>query len=75
MLFFLREKARPRQYRLLMFANIFLCSLLLFNLWILLFLNLSKELVINYLIKKTNKIEDTNRETNLEILEDVNLLF
>jgi len=55
MLFFLEENARFRQYKLLISVNIFLRNLLLSNLLILLFLNLSKELVINCLIKNANK--------------------
>jgi len=73
MLFFSREKARSRQYRLSIFANIFLRNLLLFNLSILLFLNLSKELIINCLTKNANKIEDANKKIKLEILKDANL--
>jgi len=57
MLFFLEENARFRQYKLLISVNIFLRNLLLSNLLILLFLNLSKELVINCLIKNANKIK------------------
>ncbi len=57
MLFFLEENARFRQYKLLIFVNIFLRNLLLSNLLILLFFNLSKELVINCLIKNSNKIK------------------
>jgi len=57
MLFFLEENARFRQYKLLIFVNIFLRNLLLSNLLILLFFNLSKELVINCLIKNANKIK------------------
>jgi len=73
MLSLLREKARFRQYKLLIFANIFLRNLLLSNLLILLFLNLSKELVINYLIKNANKIENISKKTKLKILKDANL--
>ncbi len=57
MLFFLEENACFRQYKLLISVNIFLRNLLLSNLLILLFLNLSKELVINCLIKNANKIK------------------
>jgi hypothetical protein len=57
MLFFLEENARFRQYKLLISVNIFLRNLLLSNLLILLFLNLSKELVVNCLIKNANKIK------------------
>ncbi len=73
MLFFLREKARSRQYKLLTFANMFLRNLLLFNLLILLFLNLSKELIINCLIKNKSKIKDTNKKARLKILENASL--
>jgi len=51
----------------------FLRNLLLLNLSILLFLNLSKKLVINYLSKNASKIEVVNKKTNLEILNDANL--
>jgi len=40
---------------------------------ILLFLSLSKELIINYLVKNASKIEDTNKKTRLKILKDANL--
>jgi hypothetical protein len=73
MLSFLKEKACSRQYRLLTFVNIFLRNLLLFNLSILLFLSLSKELAINCLVKNVNKIENTNKKTRLEIFENANL--
>ncbi len=73
MLFFLREKTRSRQYRLLMFANIFLRNLSLSNLSILSFLSLSKELFIDCSIKNANKIENTNKKTRLKILENANL--
>jgi len=73
MLFFLREKARSRQHRLLMFANIFLRNLLLSNLSILLFLSLSKELVIDCSTKNANKIEKTNKKTRLKIVKKANL--
>jgi hypothetical protein len=73
MLSFLREKACSRQYRLSTFANIFLRDLLLFNLLVFLFLNLLKELIINYLSKNVSKIEDTNKETSLKVLGDANL--
>ncbi len=56
-----------------MFANIFLRDLLLFNSSILLFFNLSKELIINCLIKNANKIENISKETKLEILKDASL--
>jgi len=58
---------------LLIFANIFLRNLLLFNLSILLFLNLLKELAINYLTKKKNKIENANKKTSLKIFKDADL--
>jgi len=48
-------------------------NLLLFNLSILLFLNLSKELIIDYLNKNANKIEVVNKKTSLEMLKDVSL--
>jgi len=73
MLSFLKEKTRFRQYRLLIFANIFLRNLLLFDLLILLFLSLSKELIISCSIKNTNKIKNSNKKTRLEILKDANL--
>ncbi len=73
MLFFSREKARSRQYKLLTFANIFLRNLLLFDLLILLFLNLSKELIIDCLIKNESKIKDTNKKARLKILENASL--
>jgi hypothetical protein len=50
-------------------------NLLLFNLLILLFLSLSKELVINYLIKNANKIKDTSKKTRLKMLKDANLFY
>jgi len=56
-----------------MFVNIFLHNLLSFYLSILLFLSLSKKLVINYLDKNANKIEVENKETSFEILKDANL--
>jgi hypothetical protein len=68
-----REKACFRQYKLLIFADIFLRNLLLSNFLILLFLNLSKELVINYLIKNANKIENISKKTKFKILKDANL--
>jgi len=73
MLSFFKEKTRFRQYRLLIFANIFLRNLLLFDLLILLFLSLSKELIISCSIKNTNKIKNSNKKTRLEILKDANL--
>ncbi len=73
MLFFLKEKACFRQHKLSIFINIFLRNLLLFNLLILLFLSLLKELIINCLIKNANKIENTNKKTRLKIFEDANL--
>jgi len=51
----------------------FLRNLLSFNLLILLFFSLSKELVINYLDKNANKIEVVSKKTNLEIFKDANL--
>ncbi len=73
MLLFLREKTCFRQYILLIFVNIFLRDILLFNLLILLFLNLSKKLIINCLNKNANKIENTNKKTNFKILKDASL--
>ena len=73
MLFFSREKARSRQYKLLTFANIFLRNLLLFDLLILLFLNLSKKLIINCLVNNASKIEDANKKTRLKMLENASL--
>jgi len=73
MLSFLREKTRFRRYRLLTFANMSLRNLSLFNLSILLFFNLSKELIINCLIKNANKIEDASKKTRLKMLKDTNL--
>jgi hypothetical protein len=73
MLSFLREKTRFRRYRLLTFANMSLRNLSLFNLSILLFFNLSKELIINCLIKNANKIEDASKKTRLKMLKDANL--
>jgi len=58
---------------LLTFVNMSLRNLLLFNLSILLFLNLSKELIIDYLNKNANKIEVVNKKTSLEMLKDVSL--
>ena len=75
MLSFLREKACFRQYRLLIFANIFLRNLLLSNLLILLFLNLSKKLVINCLAKNANKIKDTSKKTKLEMFKDAIIFY
>jgi len=51
----------------------FLRNLASFNSSTLLFLNLSKELIINYLNKNANKIRDANKKTNFEILKDANL--
>ncbi len=61
----------------------FLRNLLLFDLSILLFLSLSKELAIDCSNKNVDKIENTNkktsleedanRETDFEILEDADL--
>jgi len=75
MLSFLSEKACFRQYRLLIFANIFLRNLLLSNLLILLFLSLSKKLVINCLAKNANKIKDTSKKTKLEMFEDASIFY
>jgi len=73
MLSFSRDKTCFRQYKLSTFVNVFLRNLLSFNLLILLFLSLSKELVINYLDKNANKIEVVNKKTSLEILKDASL--
>ncbi len=73
MLFFLREKVCFRQYRLLTFVNIFLRNLLLFNLLILLFFSLSKELIVNCLAKNANKIKNANKKTRLKMLKDASL--
>ncbi len=73
MLSFLKEKARFRRCKLLMFANMFLCDLLSSNLSILSFLNLSKELIIDYLVKNESKIENANKKTKLKILKDASL--
>ncbi len=73
MLFFLREKARFRRCRLLTFANVFLRDLLSFNSPILSFLSLSKELVINCLIKNANNVEDANKKTRLKMFKNVDL--
>ncbi len=51
----------------------FLRNLLLCNLLVLLFLSLSKKLIIDCLAKKRDKIENANKKTNLKILEDTNL--
>jgi len=51
----------------------FLRNLLLSNLLILSFLNLSKELIIDCLNKNANKIEVVNEKTSLVILKDANL--
>jgi len=51
----------------------FLRNLSLFNLSILLFFSLSKELVIYCLNKNASKIEVINRKTSFEILKDANL--
>ena len=48
-------------------------NLLLFNLSILFFFSLSKELTINYLTKNANKIENISKKIKLEILEDASL--
>jgi len=48
-------------------------NLLLFNSLILLFLSLSKELIIDCLNKNANKVEVVNKKTSLKILEDANL--
>ncbi len=63
----------------------FLRNLLLFDLSILLFLSLSKELAIDCSNKNVDKIENTNkktsleedanRETDFEILEDADLYW
>ncbi len=73
MLFFLKEKARFRRCNLLTFANTFLRDLLLSNLSILLFLNLSKELIINCSIKNASKIKDTNKKTKLKMFKNASL--
>jgi hypothetical protein len=51
----------------------FLRNLLLSNLLVLLFLNLSKKSIIDCLAKKRDKVENANKKTNLKILEDANL--
>jgi len=51
----------------------FLRNLLLFDLLILSFFSLSKELVIDRLDKNANKIEVVNKKTNFEIFKDANL--
>ncbi len=58
-----------------MFVNLSLRNLLLSNSLILLFLSLSKELIINCLVNNANKIKDASKETRLEILEDANLFY
>jgi len=58
---------------LLTFANIFLRNLLLFDLLILLFFSLSKELVINCSTKNANKIKNTNKKTKFKIFKNANL--
>ncbi len=58
-----------------MFANIFLRNLLLSNLLVLLSFSLSKKLVINYLAKNANKIENTNKKIELEIFKNANLFY
>jgi hypothetical protein len=73
MLFFLREKARSRRCKLLTFVNVFLRNLLSFNLSILSFLSLSKELVINCLAKNANKIKNANKKTKLKMLKNASL--
>jgi len=73
MLFFLREKARFRRCKLFTFVNVFLRDLSSFNSSTLLFFNLSKELIINYLIKNANNVEDANEKTRLEMLKNANL--
>jgi len=73
MLCFLKEKARFRRCKLLTFANTFLRDLLLSNLSILLFLNLSKELIINCSIKNASKIKDTNKKTKLKMFKNASL--
>jgi len=73
MLFFLREKARFRRCKLFTFANVFLRNLLLFNLLILSFLNLSKELIIDCLIKNANNVENANKKTRLEMFKNASL--
>jgi len=73
MLFFLREKARFRRCKLLTFANVFLRNLLSFNLSILSFLNLSKELIIDYSIKNASNVENANKKTKLKMFENANL--
>jgi len=52
---------------------VFLRDLLSSNSPTLSFLSLSKELIIGYLVKKKNKIEDANKKTSLEMLEDASL--
>ncbi len=73
MLFFLREKARFRRCRLSMFANVFLRNLSSFNSSILLFLSLSKELIIDCLTKNASKIENANEKTRLKVFKNANL--
>jgi len=73
MLSFSREKICFRRCKLSTFANVFLRNLLSFDLLILSFLSLSKELIIDCLDKNANKIEVVNKKTSLEMLKDANL--
>ncbi len=60
---------------MLIFVNVFLRYLLLSNLLILSFFSLSKKSIINYLVKKKDKIEDTSKKTNLKIFKDEDLFY
>jgi hypothetical protein len=51
----------------------FLRDLLSSNLLVLLFLNLSKELIIDCLAKNANKIKDANKKTKFEMFKDANI--
>jgi len=51
----------------------FLRNLLLFNLLILSFLSLLKELAIDCLDENASKLKIVNKKTSLEILKDANL--
>jgi len=51
----------------------FLRNLLSFNSSILSFLYLSKELIINCLIKNASNVEDANKKTRLKMFKNANL--
>jgi hypothetical protein len=51
----------------------FLRNLLSFNSLVLSFLNLSKELIIDCLIKNVDNVENANKKTRLKMFKNANL--